>query len=223
VVPATPKDELLAVVSTSMPVSTASESTRAAVLELLAKLEPTNPTEAPATSPLLNGCWTVAYTGYAPGPLKSPTRPIALFLYAGGYTPGLAGLAIADALPDSLVSAGELTVTIARDQPRVEAATTLSVVGAGARDVKIQASLEAETAMRLRETYDAFDLGAGGKREFPDQLKYQRNVFVTYLDDELLIARDDSGVPSVLLRKSLPDWFEGVPSTDNDDLAPGAG
>ena len=221
VVPASPKDELLAVVSTSQP-SGASETTRASVLELLAKLEPANPTQAPATSPLLNGCWTVVYTGYAPGPLNSPTRPIALALYAGGYTPGLAGLAIADSLPDALVSTGELTVTISRDQPRVEAGTTLSLVGAGARDVKVTASLEAETAMRLKETYDSFDVGTG-KRQFPEPLKYTRKVYLTYLDDELLVARDDSGVPSILLRKALPDWFDGVPSTDNDDLAPGAG
>mmetsp|Transcript_23409 Transcript_23409/g.71986 ORF Transcript_23409/g.71986 Transcript_23409/m.71986 type:complete len:278 (-) Transcript_23409:316-1149(-) len=223
VVSASPKDELLAVVQTAMPVSTSSESTRSSVLELLSKLEPANPTEAPATSPLLNGCWAVAYTGYAPGPLQSPTRPIALALYAGGYTPGLAGLALADMLPDSLLSVGELTVTVSRDQPRVEASTTVSVVGAGARDIKIQASLEAETAMRLKETYDSFELPTGGKRQFPAPLKYQRKLYVTYLDDELLVARDDSGVPSILLRKALPDWFEGVPSTDDDDLAPGAG
>ena len=225
VVPPSPKEELMAVVSTSLPVSSASKSTRAAVLELLSKLEPSNPTDSPATSPLLNGRWTVVYTGYAPGPFNSPTRPIALALYAGGYTPGLAGLAIAETLPDSLVSVGDFTVTISRDQPRVEASTTLSLAGAGARDIKIQALLSAETGMRLKETYESFQVSGfvDKKQDFPKPLKYERTVFVTYLDDELLVARDDSGVPSILLRKALPDWFEGVPSSDEDDLAPGAG
>jgi len=219
-----PKEELVSVVSTSVPFgATASAEVRASVLELLAKLEPSNPTEAPATSPLLNGVWDAVYTGHAPGPLASPTRPLALFLYAGGYTPGEAGLAIAESLPDQLVTAGDLTVTIAREQPRVEASSSVALLGAGARQVKVTATLEAESALRLKETYSSVSVG-GRVVEVPEKLRYTRKLFVTYLDDQLLVARDDSGVPSVLLRKEMPDWLEeGVPSTDDDDLAPGAG
>ena len=53
--------------------------------ELLYKLERTNPTEEAAASPLLNGVWELVYNGgYSDGLLASPTRQLALFLYAGG-------------------------------------------------------------------------------------------------------------------------------------------
>jgi len=203
-----PKEELMSVVSTVSPIgSVASESLRSSVLELLTKLEPSNPTEAPATSPLLNGIWDVAYSGYAPGPLASPTRPVALFLYAGGYTPGLAGLSLLRMLPDSLVDVGGLEIKISRDQPRVEASTTVTVAGAGARDVKVRTTLDAETAIRLKESYATFEL-AGRALDIPNRLRYSRKLFVTYLDDDLLVVRDESGVPDLLLRKSFPDWLE---------------
>ena len=82
------KDELLSVVGAAVGDSVSSDL-RDEVSELLVKMEAKNPTEEPATSALLNGVWDVAYQGYAPGPLPSPTRPLALALYAGGFTPGV--------------------------------------------------------------------------------------------------------------------------------------
>lgn len=198
----------MSVVSTASPIgAVASESLRSNVLELLTKLEPSNPTDAPATSPLLNGVWDVVYSGYAPGPLASPTRPFALFLYAGGYTPGLAGLSVLRMLPESLVDVGGLELKISRDQPRVQATTTVSVAGSGARELKVSTSLVAETAVRLQETYSNFQV-AGRVVDIPQRLRYKRKLFVTYLDDELLVVRDESGVPDLLLRKSFPDWLQ---------------
>lgn len=101
------KDELMSVISASSPAGAKlSSDLRSAVIELLIKLEPSNPTESPATSPLLNGVWDVVYSGYAPGPLKSPTRPLALALYAGGFSPGLAALSLARMLPESIADVG---------------------------------------------------------------------------------------------------------------------
>ena len=82
------KDELLSVVGAAVGDSVSSDL-RDEVSELLVKMEAKNPTEEPATSALLTGVWDVAYQGYAPGPLPSPTRPLALALYAGGFTPGV--------------------------------------------------------------------------------------------------------------------------------------
>lgn len=62
-----------------------SKSQRIIVNELLYKLERTNPTDEAAASPLLNGVWELVYNGgYSDGLLASPTRQLALFLYAGG-------------------------------------------------------------------------------------------------------------------------------------------
>lgn len=196
-----PKEELVSVMSTASPVGVpATESIRSSVLELLAKLEPTNPTEAPATSPLLNGVWDVVYSGYAPGPLKSPTRPLALFLYAGGYTPGIASLNILRMFTD----VGGLELTISRDQPRVEAATTVALVGS--QQLKVFTDLEPETAIRLKETYSSFKVGERNV-DIPARFRYTRKIFVTYLDDDVMIVRDDSGVPDILLRKAMPDFL----------------
>ena len=77
------KDELLSVVGAAVGDSVSSDL-RDEVSELLVKMESKNPTAEPATSALLNGVWDVAYQGYAPGPLPSPTRPLALALPVRG-------------------------------------------------------------------------------------------------------------------------------------------
>lgn len=64
--------------------------------------------------------------------------------------------------------------------------------------------------MRLKETYTALKV-AGRSVDVPQQLQYTRTLYVTYLDNDILVVRDDSGVPDVLLRKSMPDFLdEGV-------------
>ena len=77
----------------------------------------------------------------------------------------------------------------------------------------------------LRETHTEVD-AFGRTISLPAALQYTRRMYVSYVDDELLVVKDESGIPDILLRKAKPDFIapdEGVPSTDNDDLAPGAG
>jgi len=215
------KDELLSVVGAAVGDSVSSDL-RDEVSELLVKMEAKNPTEEPATSALLNGVWDVAYQGYAPGPLPSPTRPLALALYAGGFTPGVAGLTAARMLPDALADVGSLEIAITRDQPRVTASTSVSLAGLGAQDFEVQTSLEAETGIRLKETYASLK-AFGREQDIPANLRYSRKLFVTYLDEDILVMRDESGVPDVLLRKGSPEGVdlpdEGTPG-DGTDEAP---
>ena len=85
---------------------------RADINEALLKLERMNPTDDPAFSPLLNGVWTLRYAGGYSNEwaLPSPTRQLALFLYSGGYSPGLFALSLAQKLPKALVELGELEI-----------------------------------------------------------------------------------------------------------------
>ena len=98
-----------------------------------------------------------------------------------------------------------------------------------AADVKITSTLETESDVRLKETNSAVSVKNGGSDaprafELPKQLQYSRLLFVTYLDDDLLVVRDETGVPEVLLRKEKEfQMSEGEPSSADDDLAPGAG
>lgn len=202
-----------------------SSEQRTAINEALYKLEALNPTDAPATSPLLNGVWSLRYCGgYTPEfALPSPTRQLALFLYDGGYSPGLFAYTLAQSLPKQLVETDELEITIQRSNPRVSASIGVKLLG-GAVDgtVTVQARLDVESEMRLRETYEAASiLGQPEPRDIPAQLQYARDLFVTYVDDDLLIVRDGSGVPEVLVRKEKifrKNW--GTEPSDVQDLEP---
>ena len=89
-----------------------SKETRAKINEALLKLEAMNPTSEPTNSSLLNGVWTLKYAGGydSEGALQSPTRQIALFLYSGGYSPGLFALSLAGSLPGGIVEVGDLEI-----------------------------------------------------------------------------------------------------------------
>ena len=84
---------------------------RASINEAILKLEALNPTEDPVYSPLLNGVWNLRYAGgYSESKIPSPTRDLALFLYSGGYSPGLFALSLAQKLPAALVELGDLEI-----------------------------------------------------------------------------------------------------------------
>merc|ERR1712154_327131 len=96
-----------------------STETRATINEALYKLEASNPTPKPTMSPLLNGVWELKYAGgySSDWALASPTRQLALFLYSGGYSPGVFALGLAQQLPSTLLDVGELEISISREQP----------------------------------------------------------------------------------------------------------
>lgn len=218
-----PKEELVETITGSL-AETLSASKRVIVNELLLKVESSNPTEGPTTSSLFNGAWELVYTGgYSEGLLQSPTRQIALFLYAGGYTPGQFGLNLIRMFPDDLVSISDVDITISRDQPRAESKSTVQVANSKF-DVKIQSTVEVESDVRVKETYTTVKVG-DNQVDIPDAVKYSRRLYVTYLDDDLMVVRDESGIPEILVRKSMEFLVEstGEPSFADDDLAPGAG
>jgi len=181
-----------------------SQSARASISETILKLERLNPTESPCLSNLLNGVWSLKYSGgYASEwALPSPTRQIALFLYSGGYSPGIFGISLAQQLPSSLVEIGEVSISISREQPRVMAEVDVSTAlsSSSGSTVAVTARLDLESDVRFTETYEKVSV-LGREVELPSMVQYSRELFVTYLDDEILIVRDASGVPEILVRK----------------------
>jgi hypothetical protein len=180
-----------------------SDETRSAINEALYKLEALNPTTSPTVSPLLNGVWELRYVGgySSDWALPSPTRQLALFLYSGGYSPGTFALALAQKLPSSVVDVGDLEIAISRQQPRVEATVPVKILGGGESKIVVQARLETKSDLRMRETYESAQLVGNNVIELPQPLQYARDLYVTYVDEDLLIVRDASGVPEVLVRK----------------------
>ena len=200
------------------------ESKRAEMNEALLKLESLNPTPSPALSPLLNGVWELRYAGLytSDGAIGafSPTRQLALFVYSGGYSPGLFALELAQKIP--FVEIASLDISISREQPRVEGTVTINSPLMGESTVSVKSKLDVLSDVRLRETYESATV-MGSTMELPEIAKYSRDIYVTYVDEDLLIIRDGSGVPELLVRKEksfTKNW--GVePSSVDDVLAPG--
>lgn len=178
---------------------------RTEVNELMLKLEPMNPTEEPARSPVLNGVWE--------------------FLYTGGLSPGTLAVQVLSRVAktfSAVVDLEAITLTINRDQPRVEAAVKASLFGTQAQ-VKVRTRLEQKSDMRLQEVYEEAEV-AGVTIPIPARLQPRRTLYITYLDDDIMIARDDTGAPDLLIRKQKDFRFNtGTPSTSEDDSSPGSG
>jgi len=180
-----------------------SRETRSDINEALFKLESLNPTaENPTDSPLLNGVWSLRYAGGydEDWALQSPTRQLALFLYSGGYSPGLFALRLASTLPKGLVETGDLEIAISREQPRIEAKIDVTLLGGASNSVVVKARLDSLSDVRLTETYESATV-LDQSIDLPQALQYSRDLYVTYLDEEILVVRDGSGVPEILVRK----------------------
>eukprot|EP00977_Amphora_coffeiformis_P009599 scaffold2209_cov168-Amphora_coffeaeformis.AAC.13 len=199
-----------------------SEEKRSAINEALYKLESLNPTKQPTLSSLLNGVWDLRYVGgYSlDGAIPSPTRQIALFLYSGGYSPGIFALNLAQKLPSQLVELDDLEIAISRQQPRVEASINVKFLGRADSKISVKARLETMSDVRLRETYESATL-LGNPIDLPGPLQYGRDLYVTYVDEDLLVVRDASGVPEVLVRKDPTFSRNWGDEPEGDMAAPG--
>lgn len=184
---------------------------RAVVGEILLALEACNPTRSPATSPLLNGKWKI--------------------LYASGASPGLKAfqtlLKYAKLVPKSpsgadLVDIQDAYLTIGPDQPRCVSSVATRVLSLD-NIVKLTSRLEAESAVRLCETYDSAESEyLSLKLPFQNPIQYKRSVLVSYLDDDLLVVRDSLGRPDILMR--CDEVASPAPSAEasvEDDSDPG--
>lgn len=198
------KTELMDVLSMSDATSFAgmSESSRYQLMELLPKIEASNPTPSPATAALLEGEWQLKFVGGpSPGILNSPTREAALLLYAGGFSPADFALTVLDKLPRGFIRLEALTVTIGPNAPRCEGVAKVSIMD---RDVtlRIKANLDVETGSRLAESW--VEASADGLQAvaIPANLQYTRRRFVTYLDETVALLRDESGTPTILTREA---------------------
>mmetsp|Transcript_15666 Transcript_15666/g.21456 ORF Transcript_15666/g.21456 Transcript_15666/m.21456 type:complete len:268 (-) Transcript_15666:155-958(-) len=176
--------------------------TRAKINEALLKLEALTPTEDPTSSPLLNGVWSLKYAGgySSDWALQSPTRQLALFLYSGGYSPGLFALSLASKLPPAICEVGDLVISISRDQPRIEANIKVKFFGGQENEISVKADLKTISGVRMTEEYASATV-LGNDINLPDAARYSRDLYITYVDEDILVVRDASGVPEILVRK----------------------
>jgi hypothetical protein len=96
-------------------------------------------------------------------------------------------------------------------------------LGGAESSVKVSCRLEVQSDVRLRETYESFTVLDQQTFQIPQALQYSRDLYVTYLDEDLLVVRDASGVPEVLTRKEkiFRNNWGNEPSAMQDMVAPG--
>ena len=89
------------------------------------------------------------------------------------------------------------------------------------RQVSVKARLEVQSDIRLKETYESATV-MNQSVNLPILLQYSRDIYVTYLDEDLLIVRDGSGIPEILVRKqvSFSNFGIEIEPSDLDDMTP---
>lgn len=224
---------VLELLPTSILSNDINEEVRSAINEAILKLEhmsssSSSSIDGAALSPLLNGVWELKYYGgYTTDGFTlsaSPTRQFALFLYSGGYSPGMFAYQTAlSLLPKNnpLVTLGPIEITISRVQPRIEATVPIQIGSITNSYIRITAKLEVKSNIRLRETYESINIVGLTNVPIPSLLQYSRDIYVTYVDNDLLIIRDGSGIPEILIRKEkvfTKTW--GNDPVDMDDTIP---
>merc|ERR1719238_1576130 len=178
---------------------------KAVVGEILLALESQNPTRSPATSSLLNGKWKFLYSSAASPGLK------ALMLLLKGSKRAPKSPSGAD-----LVDVQDTYLTIAPEQPRATSEVKVRVLSFE-NSIKLASQLEAESAVRLVETYDAAESEYMSLRlPFASTpVSYKRSLLISYLDDEMMVVRDALGRPDVLMRvDEVAAW---KPSSEGGD------
>jgi len=99
-----------------------------------------------------------------------------------------------------LVELGELEISISRSQPRIEAKIDVKLLGGSENSVEVKARLEEDSGLRFTETYESATV-LGQTVDLPEALQYSRDLYVSYVDEDILVVRDGAGVPEILVRK----------------------
>lgn len=76
----------------------------------------------------------------------------------------------------------------------------VKILGGASNSVTVKARLESNSSVRLSETYESASV-LGQAIDLPEVVQYSRDLYIVYLDEDILIVRDASGVPEILIRK----------------------
>ena len=104
-------------------------------------------------------------------------------------------------LNNFLISTLLFEIAISREQPRIEAKIDVQFFGGASNDVVVKAALDSQSPVRMTETYESASL-LGQSVDLPQAVQYSRELYITYLDEEIMVVRDGSGIPEILMRKN---------------------
>ena len=76
------------------------------------------------------------------------------------------------------------------------------MLGGASNEVLVKTNLEILSDIRMTETYESASV-LGQKIDLPQALQYSRELYITYLDEDVLVVRDASGTPEILVRNTM--------------------
>ena len=135
-------------------------------------------------------------------------RELALLVYTGGFKPGLLA-SVMEKLPAGLLDVDYVELKITPNEPRVQGSLKVGIAG-NVQKIATDGTIVQQSPVRLRETFSRARV-FGSNLDLPPNLIPSRDLLVTYLDEDLLVARDESGVPDIWLRK-VPITMSSGPS-----------
>ena len=76
----------------------------------------------------------------------------------------------------------------------------MKLFGGSEDAIEVKARLEEDSGLRFTEIYESASV-LGQTVELPGALQYSRDLYVSYVDEDILVVRDGAGVPEILVRK----------------------
>ncbi|KAH7427062.1 hypothetical protein KP509_10G028700 [Ceratopteris richardii] len=194
------------------------------VNERIVSLERLNPTPRPTTSPLLEGLWQFKWIGgSSPGQLAarilSQRFPSAVVTISDltirildGSTEAKASIKIFNTISSSVTLTSKLGVEgpTRLKEEYLEGLLSSPSIQETSIPVQVQDAY-AQVLNAIERLPDTVKSTVSNGIKLPLSGTFQRQLLISYLDSEILVARDGMGLPEVLVRLS------GIPSSDADD------
>ncbi|KAL4571625.1 hypothetical protein LXL04_018388 [Taraxacum kok-saghyz] len=189
------------------------------VNERIVSLERLNPTPRPTTSPFLEGRWNFEWIGYgSPGLFAArllserfPTRIANLskmdVVIKDGYAKITANMKFLNAIENKFIITTKLTVEgpLRIKEEYTEGVLETPTIDEGTIPEQLKGFLGQAVNTMQQLPASIKDVVSSGLR-VPLNGAFQRMFMISYLDEEILILRDTSGVPEVLTRLELDQF-----------------
>lgn len=156
--------------------------------DIMKQLEQVNPWEFPAYHPELNARWSFVFTGV-------PTIGMRLITLLSRLSVGF----------DSIIDFRDVFLEVSNENTQVKAIVAVEIMGIPI-ELNVYTRLEPKLSDNRKRTFlvETFEklVLSGIEIPTPESWKSSRDLEITYLDQDMMIARTAGGEPHLLLRHS---------------------
>ncbi|KAL2630540.1 hypothetical protein R1flu_015226 [Riccia fluitans] len=203
----------------------ADSSARIDVNEKILAVERMNPTPRPTTSPFFEGKWEFLFAGAKspglvaakillkrfPSELASLTS-LVLTIFDGENAKATGTFKILNSVEGSFTLTTKLAVEgpLKLKEEYVEGVFTTPTVPEGSVPTQIKGLVDQISAAVERLPIQVREVISGGVK-VPLGNTFSRELLISYLDEDMMIVRDKSGIPDVLVRTEVPATEISIP------------